>query len=36
MVQKWLGHSDIRTTVIYSNAVGKEERNVAQRLWEDE
>lgn len=36
MVQKWLGHADIRTTAIYSDAVGQEERNVAKRLWEDE
>ena len=35
MVQKWLGHTDIKTTAIYSEAVGLEERNVAQRLWED-
>ena len=34
MVQRWLGHADIKTTAIYSEAVGKEERNVAQRLWE--
>jgi len=36
MAQRWLGHADIRTTAIYSEAVGQEERNVAQRLWEDE
>ena len=36
MAQKWLGHADIRTTAIYSEAVGQEERNVAQRLWEGE
>ena len=36
MAQKWLGHADIRTTAIYSDAVGQEERNVAERLWEDE
>ncbi len=35
MVQKWLGHTDIKTTAIYSEAVGLEERNVAGRLWED-
>jgi len=35
MVQKWLGHTDIKTTAIYSEAVGLEERNVAQRMWED-
>lgn len=34
MVAKWLGHADIKTTAIYSEAVGEEERNVALRLWE--
>lgn len=36
MVQKWLGHADIKTTAIYCEAIGLEERNVASRLWEDE
>ena len=36
MVQKWLGHADIKTTAIYCEAIGREERNVASRLWEDE
>ncbi len=36
MVQRWLGHADIKTTAIYSEALGTEERNVAKRLWEDE
>ena len=36
MVQKWLGHVEIKTTAIYSEALGAEERNVAKRLWEDE
>lgn len=35
MVQKWLGHADIKTTAIYSEAIGQEERNLAKRLWED-
>ena len=34
MAQKWLGHANIKTAAIYSNAVGQEERNVARRLWE--
>lgn len=33
MVQKWLGHSSIETTAIYANAVGKEERKLAAKLW---
>lgn len=36
MVQKWLGHADIKTTAIYSDAIGQEERLVAKRLWEAE
>ena len=36
MVQKWLGHADIKTTAIYSEDLGTEERNVAKRIWEDE
>ncbi|MEM7132098.1 MAG: tyrosine-type recombinase/integrase [Chloroflexota bacterium] len=34
MVQKWLGHTDIATTAIYANAIGEEERQIAQRMWE--
>ena len=34
MVQKWLGHSSIETTAIYANAVGKEERKLAAKLWQ--
>ena len=33
MVQKWLGHSEIKTTAIYANAVGKEERDIANKMW---
>lgn len=35
MVQKWLGHADIKTTAIYADAVGEEERDIARRLWEE-
>ena len=35
MLQKWLGHSRLETTAIYSTAVGVEERNLASRLWSD-
>lgn len=34
MIQKWLGHSKIQTTMIYLQAVGEEERALAARLWE--
>jgi integrase/recombinase XerD len=33
MMQKWLGHARIETTAIYANAVGREERNIARRMW---
>mgnify|MGYP001139197497 FL=1 len=36
MVQRWLGHADIRTTAIYTNAMGPEERALAARMWPDE
>jgi integrase/recombinase XerD len=33
MVQKWLGHAEIKTTAIYANALGKEERDIANKMW---
>ena len=33
-VQKWLGHAHVSTTAIYTDAVGKEEDELAQRMWE--
>lgn len=33
MIQKWLGHSNLKTTAIYADAVGEEERAIAHRLW---
>ncbi len=33
MLQKWMGHADISTTAIYANAVGKEELEIADRMW---
>lgn len=35
IIQRWLGHSRIETTAIYTNAVGREERALAQKLWQD-
>ena len=32
-IQKWLGHSHISTTAIYTDAVGKEEEELAKRMW---
>ncbi len=34
MIKKWLGHAKLQTTMIYTNAVGEEERALAARLWE--
>lgn len=33
MVQKWLGHADIRTTSIYTDLGGPEERALMERTW---
>jgi len=33
MVQRWLGHKDIKTTTIYTTVTGPEERALAQRTW---
>lgn len=33
LVQRWLGHADLSTTAIYLNVVGKEEREVARKMW---
>lgn len=36
ILQRWMGHSRISTTAIYSDAVGDEERAFAMRLWHQE
>lgn len=33
LVRKWLGHSHISTTEIYTDVVGDEEQHLAARLW---
>ena len=33
LVKKWLGHSSLKTTEIYLNIVGAEEREIASRIW---
>lgn len=33
MLQKWMGHADMKTTAIYANALGDEERQIAARMW---
>ncbi len=34
MLQKWLGHSIMENTAIYSNAVGEEQKKIAAQMWE--
>lgn len=36
MVQRWLGHADMKTTAIYTSATGPEERAIAARTWLDQ
>ena len=33
MLQKWLGHAQLSTTAIYADAVGAEEKKIAERMW---
>jgi len=33
ITQRWMGHSDSRTTSIYQVALGDEERMLARRMW---
>jgi integrase/recombinase XerD len=33
LVQRWLGHASLRTTTIYADVSGKEERQFASRMW---
>lgn len=33
LVQRWLGHADMKTTAIYTSAMGPEEREFASRMW---
>ena len=33
MLQKWLGHAQLSTTAIYADAVGREEQDIARRMW---
>ena len=34
MIMKWMGHADISTTAIYADAIGKEEAEIAKKMWE--
>jgi integrase/recombinase XerD len=33
LVQRWLGHASLRTTSIYGDVMGPEERDFAARMW---
>ena len=33
LVQKWLGHARMETTAIYTQALGAEEKGIAERMW---
>lgn len=33
MLQKWMGHADMKTTAIYATAIGQEEQDIAARMW---
>jgi integrase/recombinase XerD len=33
LVQRWLGHASLRTTAIYGDVMGPEEREFAERMW---
>ncbi len=35
LVKKWLGHARLETTEIYLGVIGVEEREIAEKLWED-
>jgi integrase len=34
MLKKWMGHADMKTTAIYADAIGEEERTIASRMWD--
>jgi integrase/recombinase XerD len=33
LIQRWMGHASMKTTAIYLEAIGDEEREIAQRMW---
>lgn len=33
LLQRWLGHAQLSTTAIYADAVGREEQDIAARMW---
>jgi site-specific recombinase XerD len=35
LIKKWMGHSRIETTEIYTSLIGKEERALARLTWKN-
>lgn len=35
MLSKWMGHASLEVTAIYANALGAEERSIAERMWKE-
>jgi site-specific recombinase XerD len=33
LVQRWLGHASLKTTSIYGDVIGPDERAFAERMW---
>ena len=33
LAQRWLGHAQLTTTAIYADAVGAEEKQIAEKMW---
>jgi len=33
LAQRWLGHASLRTTAIYGDVLGPDERMFAERMW---
>lgn len=33
MLQRWMGHAQLSTTTIYADAIGKEEQDIAAKMW---
>jgi integrase len=36
LVQRWLGHASLRTTSIYADVMGPDERAFAARMWRND
>jgi integrase/recombinase XerD len=33
LLARWMGHANMKTTAIYADATGPEERQIAARMW---